>query len=320
MKYLKRCKKETDYTAFKNSTDWVLPNISFIEETHVVKFNSQTNLPPSEPETPQPIALCDIVYWDGSKMQTSSWSAWEPSFGTPVGVVVIPEGFMPDGKARMISLKPVDKSGNPVSTHTNMTWGAYGNDTTLTNYNRIPKTDNTDSAASASITDGYLPSDKFTVTQSYVDSLAKYNSSSNYIPSPYLGSNTSFNAEYNKSISGYNNALSDFNGHSNTQKLAGLGSSYEAACAAWKYKDNVSNTQWYLPAMGELGFLMPRFNAINTILQRVGGIALDDSAYFWSSSEFSTNYAYCLRMSSGYVNYINKSFENVARPFAIVEV
>jgi hypothetical protein len=134
------------------------------------------------------------------------------------------------------------------------------------------------------------------------------------IPSPYLGEAP--NPEYSKEISGYNNALSDFNGLSNTQTLVGLGAGYVAANAAYKYNDGASNLQWYLPSMGELGYLMPRFNEINNVIKALGGVAVNGSNYFWSSSEYSNNVAYNLSANSGFVSYYDKVYDYYVRPFS----
>lgn len=214
---------------------------------------------------PPPISLCDIAYWDGSKVKTVSQDQWNSDLGTPVGVVVIPEGFAPDGKARIIGLKAAVGGKK---------WGIYGTETDLTTYTKVPTTDNAGSTSTGSNSSGRLPSDKFTGATSFVDSTAKYNTSSNLIPSPYLGDNKTFNPEYSKEISG-NNVLSDFNGLANTEYLQGLGSDYQAAKYCWSYSDGKSNLQWYLPAAGELGFLMPRFNAINAAINAVGGSSVD---------------------------------------------
>lgn len=194
-----------------------------------------------------------------------------------------------------------------------MVWGPSGTDTSLTNCTKVPITDNTDSTSTDSTSDGYLPSDNFSGATSFVDPKAKYYGLTPMIPSPYLGNTP--NPEYYKEISGYNNALSDFNGLSNTQTLVGLGTGYTAANAAWKYKDGVSNLQWYLPAMGELGYLMPRFKEINNIITALGGVAVA-SGFFWSSSEYSSGNAYLLSTSNGNVNYSSKSSSIYVRPFS----
>ena len=152
---------------------------------------------------------------------------------------------------------------------------------------------------------------------SYVDSKAKYNQTRNLIPSPYLGDDKTLNPEYCEAISGYNNALSDFNGLSNTETLVGLGADYVAANAAYKYNDGVSNLQWYLPAMGELGYLMPRFKEINSVITALGGVAVA-SYGFWSSSEYSSYGVYNLYTGNGSVNYYGKDYYNYVRPFSIL--
>ena len=197
-----------------------------------------------------------------------------------------------------------------------MVWGAYGTDTSLTNFNRTPITDNAGSTSNGSNYYGYLPSDKFTGTTSFVDPKAKYNGTRDLIPSPYLGDTP--NPEYNKEISGYNNVLSDFNGLSNTETLVGLGSDYVAANAAYKYNDGASNLQWYLPAMGELGYLMPRFNEINSVITALGGVAVNGSYRSWSSSEFSSDGAYYLDTRYGVIGINDKSGTYYVRPFSIL--
>lgn len=292
---------------------------AYIQDKHKVKERSlQIN-----EDLPIMVSLCDIAYWDGSAVKTVSKDKWNTSLGTPIGVVVIPEGMLPDGKARIMGLKPVDASGNPSSSHVSMPWGGYGTDTSLTNYTKVPTTDNVGSTSTGSNLYGYLPSDKFTSATSYVDSGAKYNDSTPYVPSPYLynGGELAFNPEYSKALEG-NNALSDFNGLSNTETLVGLGTDYTAANAAWNYSDGVSNTQWYLPAAGELGFLMPRFNEINSVLTSVGGVAVDTSNYFWSSSEYSSYNAYLLNTRIGYFDsndsYYSKIDFYYVRVFGII--
>ena len=68
--------------------------------------------------------------------------------------------------------------------------------------------------------------------------------------------------------------------------------------------------------MGELGFILPRFNAINEALASVGGVALGTVYGFLSSSEHSSNYARGLITNTGIVCDNNKSSSNRVRPFA----
>ena len=281
------------------------PNVSYVTESSQVHF---------KPYVPPPISLCDIAYWDGSKVKTVSQDKWNSDLGTPVGVVVIPEGFAPDGKARMISLKyAVDVNGTSSTSARYLEWGPTGN-TSLRDYIKVPTTDNAGSTSSSN--SAYLPSDKFTGTVSYVDPGTQYSGTNKtMIPSPYItrdGKNE-FNPEYNY------NALSDFNGASNTAVLVGLGTGYTAAFAAHNYNGGVIGTgiQWYLPAAGELGFLVPRFNAINSTLTTIGGSSVA-SGGFWSSSEYSSDYAYGVATSSGRVVDNFKGNSSYVRPFAVL--
>lgn len=257
----------------------------------------------------------DVAYWDGSKVKTTPLSSWDTSLGTPVGIVVVPKGFAPDGKVRIVGLKPVDSNGNQSSSHVKMSWGGYVTDASLTNFTKVPTTDNNGSTSTGSSTFGYLPSDNFTGATSFVDPKAKYSETSYLIPSPYL--DDAPNPEYYKTISG-NNVLSDFNGLSNTQTLVGLGTGYTPADACWEYNDGASNLQWYLPAMGELGYLMPRFNEINNTIITIGGVAVA-SYVFWSSSEYSSTNAYYLNTTNGNVHTANKASYFYVRPFTILD-
>ena len=197
-----------------------------------------------------------------------------------------------------------------------MKWGVRGTDTSLTNYNRVPLTDNAGSTTTDSYNYGYLPSDKFSFATSYVDPTAKYYDLP-YIPSPYLGDKP--NPAYYAAISGYNNALADFDGKGNTDVLVSLGSDYIAANAARNYKAvGAEEIEWYLPAAGELGYMLPRFNKIQAALTKVNAPQLVDTNY-WSSSEYSVSGAYNVGTSDGYACGSSKDFSSCVRPFAIID-
>lgn len=300
MKHLRLFKTEAERSTYKGSSDFIIPNVNYVVESDSVDFN-----PYVEPKVPQKAG--DIVYYVNGGLKTIGYAEWDNSLGTPVGVITIPAGFAPDGKARMVAL----------SGQTSTTWGGYGTDISgMTNYNRVPTTDNAGSTSIGSNGSGYLPSDKFTGATSYVDSVAKYYQTSNLIPSPYAGDAP--NPDYYKTISGYNNALSDFSGKANTKLLVGLETDYPAANACWTYSDGVSNTKWYLPAMGELGYMMPRFNEINAGLAKVNAVQLGSSGSYWSSSEYSSNYACSVNAYNGKVLTNGKSSDYYARPWAVV--
>ena len=161
--------------------------------------------------------------------------------------------------------------------------------------------------------------DNFTGATSYVDTTAKYDRTSNMIPSPYLGDKP--NPAYYAAISGYNNALADFDGKGNTDVLVALGADYVAANAARNYKAaGAEEIEWYLPAAGELGYMLPRFNKIQAALAKVSSPQLDGYNYYWSSSVYSSNNTYYVDTYDGGVHndYYEDDLDYV-RPFAIID-
>ena len=312
MKYLKYFEQASAYEAYKNGSDYILPNVSYVEGDNTVHYHPV-------PPPPAPGAGA-IVYKSGSDLLTVDYTLWDSSMGTPVGVLVIPEGFTPDGKARMLSLNWASSSSTSSTSAKAMKWSNVKVDTSLTNHNRVPTTDNTGSTTTGSNKYGYLPSDQLTGATSYVDSTAKYsdNSTSNLIPSPYLGDKP--NPAYYVEISGYNNALADFDGKGNTDVLVALGSDYIAANAARNYKAaGAEEVEWYLPATGELGYMIVRFNKIQAALTKVNAPQLDDIGNYWSSSEYSSGYVYDVSMNNGYVyNDNSKNNYHCVRPFALL--
>ena len=305
MKYVKRFKQLSDYQAFIGGGGYTEPLVSFVNETNKISL------------FPYKTKVGDIAYWNGHGVSTISLKDYSASMGQAIGVVVVPEGFALDGKARICGLYNVDTNGNKVTSKVYIAWGPKGVNTSLTNYTAVPTTDNNGSTSIGSNSIGYLPSDEFTGSTSYVDSKAKYYGSDRtpYSPSPYLGEKP--NPEYYKTLSG-NNVLSDFNGLSNTQTLVDLGSNYKAANAAWKYKDGSSSLQWYLPGMGEFGYLIPRFNEINNTINSLGGLTVAGDSSFWSSSEYGSDSVRFLYTGNGAIYNSSKDDNLSVRPFSIL--
>ena len=73
--------------------------------------------------------------------------------------------------------------------------------------------------------------------------------------------------------------------------------------------------------MGELGYIMPRWNEIQSALQMVGGVQLDNtnSTEYWSSNEFGNNGgARTLKAGVGEVLYMFKDYNKHVRPFCSI--
>ena len=58
MKYLKYLQTTNDFESFKNSEDYVLPNVSYIVETEGVSYE------PAPPPPPRGILPGDIVFYN----------------------------------------------------------------------------------------------------------------------------------------------------------------------------------------------------------------------------------------------------------------
>ena len=278
--------------------------------------------------------------------------------GTPIGIMVIEKDFIPTSpKGRVMSLLEMSCS-SPTSGSTSyqsMCWGNYGVDTTLPNLTSVVHGGTgTTALSTAQGVKGYayLPSDKFTTLQYSGDpsTYYYYQDSDGHAISPYLtdsDGNTTFNTEYIKTTSPSSsaNCLSDLDGYGNTEVLTN--DTYTSGQSDWKTASAITNNSgagyspaaccckrfevgrldWYLPSMGELGFIMPRFNVIQnqlTKLRNHGGTSFSsllDSIYrYWSSSEHSSYHARNLYAGNGYVygsGYF-KSYGFYVRAFSLV--
>lgn len=183
-------------------------------------------------------------------------------------------------------------------------------------------------------------------------------SSSPWAASPYMGDDLmsgGYNEYYGTTefdTGGVNqNALADFKGIVNTKIITDLATGenwktldslsnsyssgyYPAACCCARYKIagtkafiDCSNEElkngtgfWYLPACGELGYIIPRLFDINDTISKLNtaygvGVQLSTSGYFWSSSEYSDNSARYVYTNNGSVDRLNKLYDRRVRAF-----
>lgn len=307
MKYLRYFKTTNAY----DSATLDLPNVSYIEDRGV-HYNPKPSI----------VSVGDVVYWKDGSIKTIPFNKYDISIGSAIGVVVIPPDIAPDGKCRIISLKWANTDGTMSDSPITMTWGQHGSTTPLESLNRVPVNNSSSGTINSS---GYFPSDTFKGIQSDSDPSAYYidNVQDSLIPSPYLGE--SINPEYISSYIGvhnYRNALSDFNGLSNTQILKDLSWWYAVAIASWNYNDGTeSNIQWYLPSAGELGFLMARLSLINNTLNLIYGAPINNESVGCSTYYDSFN-AWRVLVSSGKFNTTTRLDGKywTARPFAIIDI
>ena len=127
----------------------------------------------------------------------------------------------------------------------------------------------------------------------------------------------------NTAISGREAAMMDFAGRSNTSTIiTTLGDSAPAAtyCRGY-YPSNVASDdsnfgagRWWLPSAGELWTIWSHLREINRVLDEIGGTALSEGQWYWSSTEYSATNAWYLSFTNGsfYSNY--KTSEGSVRP------
>lgn len=117
------------------------------------------------------------------------------------------------------------------------------------------------------------------------------------------------------SYSSLPNLYGDIDGESNTAKILqqmedSSVSSATAASVASSYKafnataSNSDNSNWYLPAIGQLMLLFKYKTQINAVLTApsVNGTAIA-SAWYWSSTEYNAANAWIIRMNYGTISY-----------------
>ena len=309
-KFITKFDTTAEFATFSATTDFGKPHVSLTKDDMTVHYHPISSL-----------AVGTYLYNDGTTGTTANSNV--------VGVCVIPDGLLPDRKARFMSVKAITTASTAGSTSENgIIWSSNYDRTVLPKqYTEVPCVGLNEDEGTGDITNqvehsngnGYMPSDSdsgdFTALKNPYDSATKfaYNDSDHHIPSPFMN-NGAFNENYSTLFTtggtAINNALSDFDGFRNTQILINDDDVVAAKqCAIFNpgYKDG----EWYLPAVGELGFIMPRFKVINSKLSALGssGVQLDADSEYWSSTEYDEFDAWYVGTTSGAVSG-NYKYEN----------
>ena len=303
-------------------------------------------------------APCDLCFYDRTTdsliiVAGDAWnsSTYPSSRYVPIGVVVVPgsHNVYGDGSCGVMSLKPMNCS-TPSTGGTSeqyMYWGVYGTDiSALPNLDQVPIVGSGSNVGNASSTVtgeeyyAYLPSDKFSAVQCPHDTDAYYySSSSSYdqAPSPYLTDGSRNPAYYQTSSpSSSSNALADFDGIGNTERIIAQRGTKDynswtpgrtteadypaASCCDMFHTEGTSQGDWYLPACGELGYIMPPFNKINDAIGKMRtaygssvGVELGTNYDYWSSTEYSSNAARRVYAGYGNVDGLSKDYDVYVR-------
>ena len=292
-KFITKFDTTAELATFSATTDFGRPHVSLTKDDMVAHYH------------PLVAKLYDYLYEDGSFGKKDATK-------TAIGVCVIPGGVLPDGKARFMSLKGMRlTSPNEGGKDTRMYWGGYRGDiSSLTNFGGVVTGDITAEGTSSS---GYVPKN------------GAY-SSTPHIPSPI-----DYFSAYSSS-----GATSDLDGKANTEKILAVDN---AASTAWQTAESITDTgltatvhpaaqccwrfnpgstnqgDWYLPAVGELAFIMPNFNDLQTAISDVSGVQLRGASDYWSSTECDEAKAWSVYTYTGVVNFLNKNYVTNVRAF-----
>lgn len=283
MKHIKLYQKDAQYQeeatiSRMRSGVFPLPNVSYTIDTQKIYYNPFTEIADAG----------DVAVYD-SKLQTTYVIKSQRYFDeyedddtiTPIGVVVVPADHTDDGKCRVIALKwcsatdPENGSTSP----TNIYWGC---DTNIDGLEVFP-----------SYYDMYLPNEKG--EYAIVDTTKQ-------APSPY-NEDGSKNTEY---------PFTDFDGAYNTDKIIAKQTvdwsgatitnnvnegNYPLACCSRRYHTVGTNAgDYYIPSVGEIGYISPKYTTINTTFKKLTGKNIGNM----STSTLYDNYGGAL---GGIVNF-----------------
>ena len=332
MKNIRLYSLDADYKSEIN--DIVRPYVAYAEDTKKVYYGPVDHVAGD-------IEVWDTTKNRFRIVSLEEFTAYE-SILEPNSVLVVPESHTADGKPRFMSLNTmsvltpesgsVKTSESPAGTDITMPWGGYNQDIPgLTNYTTVACYREPPTATGISVTSddyAYLPSSSFSSGgvlsldgQSYYEEWAEEEEL--FAPSPY-NSNGSPNDDYK--IAGQ--ALSDMDGKANTNailatcnpaelvpggtvtNLSGLTEngyqSHAPAVTCHRYKTTHTNSgDWYLPAAGEVGYLISRREQIDSTLSALNAmgyaaIPVSGSVWLWSSTEYSADGARGLFTYSGH--------------------
>lgn len=273
---------------------------------------------------------------------------------TPIGVVVIPtsHNVYGDGSCAIVSLKLMDPDNPSEGTGTKdpsiYRWSPVDIDIqSLNNYTDIA-IGNTDDGLPTEIlnNNAYIPFDETSSTQCKHDNNSYYGYlySGFLCPSPYLTDGSRNPGYYQtESPSTIYNVLSDFNGVNNTKKLITErgdkdysnwkpnefnGEDYTpASCCDMFYTKGTQQGDWYLPALGELGYFISRINKIKKSLSNIRNIygssfAADwygPNGLYWSSTEADSSRAWHGDVADGSVGKAYKNNVDCVRAFCRIK-
>lgn len=275
-----------------------------------------------------------------------SSSAYPLSTYHPIGIVAIPasHNVYGNGKAGVVSYTCMDIrtattgfQGQGFTTYRDEVQYQYPKaaigTTQFTTANYTGTTASPSSSVSGQVKIVYMPSDSYSGSSCPTDSSARYSSSSSSsyaAPSPYNSSGGRNSLYYSNSSL---NVLSDFAGKANTEKVRTFSNQnnnwqtsdtvsfnttgWPAAECVYKYmSDYISKGTWYVPAMGELGYVIARRSKINESIAKIHSVyssiytfnISSDYGYI-SSTEYDSNNIWHVYTKQGSISSYDKAYD-----------
>lgn len=297
---------------------WKTDNSGYIEEKGVAlgELDELINI-----DLIKSVNVGEIIMWNGTdfiSVRPEDLTITHKESGyNPIGVVVVPNFHNVYGN---------NYCGIVGLYESSTTWGPI-KETVLRNFSKLSCIGSNGSISDVvqSVDSSTLPSDNFSdaLGPTSTDGISKYKSdSTNYSPSPYNsdGSRNSLYSSIDPPCEIFNR-LSEFSGVTNTNALFFSGEEYPAINYCKNYRlNNIGN--WYLPTLGELGYVCSRLRKINESIKKIKEIYTEDSdilaissSNYWTSSEFSDNEASIVDLSDGTVGVLSKTSSSKVRPF-----
>ena len=260
---------------------------------------------------------------------------------TPVGIVAVPgyHDVYGDGSCGVVSLHGMSRN-NPengvVGYGDSMAYGSSGYISSIFTGSDVPYVgtlqspgDESSTVIGEGIVNFEFPSDinnSFSDTQCPHDKDAYYYGSSSSIkvvPSPYFTDETRNPAYYQTTEPCPNNVLCNFDGITISKTLTNIyqEEDYAAKICSKYHTEGTEQGDWYLPSIGELGYLIVKYAAISTLIYNMCGIYY--GIYEDISQPSLTNWS-CIQRDSGTalgvkfygdIYYYYKTYNYYARAF-----
>ena len=247
---------------------------------------------------------------------------------TPIGIVAIPGSHKVYGEntCGIISLPEMNAATPTVGSveTSNLCFGPQQDVANLQNHNVV-----------VVITETGLATNGF----GYLSKNGEYVSTSLWIPDPYLEDGSRNPDYYNTSVSKYN-AMSDFKGKEATKIIVSnrgtkdystwvptynKAADYPAAsCCDMFYTEGTNQGDWYLPAAGEWGYIMSKWNIIQQGISLVNKVydnvakPLSDNASYWTSTDHNAKNARYVHTNNG-MGHTTKTTAFNVRAFTIIK-